>query len=86
VQQLAGATEAAISRLGMGGRMLHQKAAAFLEDAGKFREGHKLAKELEDEKAKNALLEQRIAALEKLAMDQPKRGPGRPRRDEEYPE
>ena len=86
VEQLAGLQEAAIGRIGMGGRNLVIKAQKFMEAATGYQAASKMNRELEDVKSENDLLKERLAALERLVAsadeDQPRRGPGRPRKAE----
>lgn len=79
VEQLAGLQEAAISRLGMGGRNLVVKAQKFMEAATGYKAATKMGREMEDLKSENDMLKTRLEALEKAlsATDQPARR-GRP--------
>jgi len=69
VEQLAGLQENAIARLGMGSRNLVTKAQKFMEAATGYQNANRMNKELEDVKAEKALLEQRVAAMERLLSD-----------------
>lgn len=90
VEQLAGLQEAAISRIGMGGRNLVVKAQKFMEAATGYQAANRMNKDLEDKQAKIDMLEARLAGLEKLLgenKDQPaRRGPGRPPKAQEEQE
>lgn len=83
LEQLADLQENAIARIGQGGRNLVTKAQKFKEAATGYQAANRMNKELEDVKSEKAILEERVAALERLltdqaADDQPRRGPGRP--------
>lgn len=70
-EQLAGLTEQAISRLGMGGRAHVERAKRFLEAAEKFGAAHQMQRELDAANDRIATLEAQIAQLMAAA---PKRG------------
>lgn len=92
VELLAGATDAGLQGIGMGGRTWHEKAKKFLETANKAVGYHKLQNELqardaqiENQKDVIARLEERLRKVEAdiAAGDNPageRRGPGRPRK------
>ena len=90
VEQLAGLQEAAIGRIGMGGRDHVTRAQKFMQAATGFQAASVMNKEMTDLKDENDLLKQRLEALEKLmtaaSEDQPRRGPGRPPKTQESPE
>ncbi len=71
VEQLAELQENAIARLGMGSRDLVTKAQKFMAAATNYQAANKMNKELEDVKAEKALLEQRVAAMERLLNAEP---------------
>jgi hypothetical protein len=70
-EQLAGLTEQAISRLGMGGRAHVERAKKFIEAAEKFGGAHQMQRELDAANDRIAALEGQIAQLLAAA---PKRG------------
>lgn len=78
IEQLAGLTEAGISRLGMGGRAHVERAKKFLEAADKFGSAHQMQREIDAQRDEIATLKQQIAQL--MAAPPEKRGPGRPRK------
>ena len=82
VEQLAALQENAISRIGLGGRLLVTKAQRFMEAATGYQAASKMNRDLEEQKSENELLKTRLEALEKLLATatepEPKRGPGRP--------
>lgn len=80
-EQLADMTEQGISRLGLGGRQLVQKAKDFLEASKGMASAHALQKQIDDKDDQIRQLLQRVDALERTAKTQEspeKRGPGRP--------
>lgn len=87
VEQLAGLQEAAIGRIGLGGRDHVTRAQKFMQAATGYQAANRMNKEMTDLKDENDLLKQRLEALEKLVTtasdDQPRRGPGRPPKTQE---
>lgn len=85
VEALEGLTEQGIARLGMGGRQHVERAKKFVEAARGMAGAHKMQAELDAEIEKREALENKLALMERqlAAMAEGKRGPGRPRRDED---
>lgn len=63
-EQLAGLTEQGISRLGMGGRAHVERAKKYLEHAERMSGSSALQRELDEEKAKNAVLHENMARMQ----------------------
>lgn len=84
VEHLAAVSDTLLHNLGHGGRELRDKAIAWLkaaQDSAALMASEGRQKQLEDD---NALLKQQVADLaKKLESLAEKRGPGRPRKDEE---
>jgi hypothetical protein len=79
VEQLAGASDTQLQRIGMGGHGLRAKAQAYLAAAADTAVVQKQAAELQQRDAEIEDLKRQIAALA-ARMDEPeKRGPGRPK-------
>lgn len=83
-EQLASLSEAAVAK-GFGWRDLREKAAIWLDESDKFAVAAKAQEERDAANARADEMARRLAEMEaKLAaMDEPKRGPGRPRKDAE---
>jgi hypothetical protein len=82
-EELANLGEQAAAK-GFGWRELREQAKTWLDDADKFAVANKAKAEAAAANARADDLAQRLADMEaKLAaLDEPKRGPGRPRKDE----
>jgi hypothetical protein len=82
-EQLADLPEAAAAK-GFGWRELRSKAALWLEETDKFAVASKARAEADAANARADDMAKRLADMEaKLAaLDEPKRGPGRPRKEE----
>lgn len=78
VEQLAGCDDAAIQRIGMGGRELVNKAKAHLESLSGGEAMNRLASENETLRTRLEALERQVGAQ----RESEKRGPGRPKKDE----
>ena len=77
VEGLANISDALLQNF-MGGHALKQRAQAWLSAAAGNAPLEAARAELEAERTARKALEERMAALEALALEQPKRGPGRP--------
>lgn len=77
VEQIAGASDAQIQRLGMNGQVLKQKAQAFLGAAKDSALEQRLAAELERERQEKNALNERIARLEQMLGNQAEEKPKR---------
>ena len=81
VEQLAGLSDQAVQKIGMGGAELVRKAKVFLESSASEGYAQKLSKENADLKERLANLEDTIREMS-VHMPQ-KRGPGRPPKQQE---
>ncbi len=85
VEQLAALNDTQIQNVGMGGRQFHDAAVKYLAAAEKGKDFHALAKEVEQMRRDRDADKQKIAALEAAVAEQddeqPRRGPGRPRKE-----
>lgn len=85
VEQIANASDAAIQRIGMGCYELRDKATAFIKSANDSALAQKQADELRIKEQEIADLRATVARLgsrlEVLESDEPRRGPGRPRKE-----
>lgn len=89
VEQLAGATEAAIGRMGMGARSWVDRAKRYLVDMKDSAGIRRLEAENTDLRTRLEVMQQQIRELGDRVEAQPRRGPGRPpkaRSDEELEE
>lgn len=81
LEQLKGCDDAAIQRIGMGGRELVEKAKAHFESLSGSEAMNKLASENETLKSQLEAMQKQVSQI--IASDKAeKRGPGRPKKDE----
>lgn len=85
IQQLAALNDTQLQSIGMGGFKLRQDAQTYLDAASDGKEFHKLRDQVEKLAAGWDADKQKIAALEAALAaqgdEEPRRGPGRPRKD-----
>jgi hypothetical protein len=81
-EQMASVSDAALVNFGMGARDRRDKAQLFLEHAARNRGASRLEQENAELKEELRLMKIQIAALASADTQEPKRGPGRPRKVE----
>lgn len=86
VEQLAELSDTQLQSVGMGGMKMRNAAKMFLDNAEKGKDFHALREQIERLTSDREADKQRIAALEAALVrrdddDEPRRGPGRPRKE-----